>query len=66
MSFSNNAAMGGVASSLSSGLHINPVNPASYTTADPLSFMFDTGMTSKSTNFEEGSDKSNGKKPSFD
>lgn len=66
MSFSNNAAMGGVGYALRSGLHINPMNPASYTTVDSLSFMFDTGMTLKSSNFEEGNYKSNAKNASFD
>lgn len=64
--FTNNAAMGGVGYALRSNLSINPMNPASYTAVDSLSFMFDTGMTLKSSNFEEGNYKSNAKNASFD
>lgn len=64
--FANNAAMGGVGYALRSDLHINPMNPASYTAVDSLSFMFDTGMTLKSSNFQEGNYKSNAKNASFD
>lgn len=66
MIFANNAAMGGVGYALRSSLHINPMNPASYTTVDSLSFMFDTGMTLKSSNFSEGNYKSNAKNASYD
>lgn len=64
--FANNAAMGGVGYALRSDLHVNPMNPASYTAVDSLSFMFDTGMTLKSSNFQEGNYKSNAKNASFD
>ena len=64
--FANNAAMGGVGYALRTDQHINPMNPASYTAVDSLSFMFDTGMTLKSSNFQEGNYKSNAKNGSFD
>ena len=64
--FANNAAIGGVGYALRTDQHINPMNPASYTAVDSLSFMFDTGMTLKSSNFQEGNYKSNAKNGSFD
>lgn len=64
--FANNAAMGGVGYALRTSEHINPMNPASYTAVDSLSFMFDAGMSLKSSNFQEGKYKSNAKNSSFD
>lgn len=64
--FTNNAAMGGVGYALRTNEHINPMNPASYTAVDSLSFMFDVGMTLKSSNYKEGTYKSNAKNSSFD
>lgn len=64
--FTNNAAMGGVGYALRTNEHINPMNPASYTSVDSLSFMFDIGMTLKSSNFKEGAYKSNATNSSFD
>ena len=39
--------------------HINAMNPASYTAVDSLSFIFDAGMSLKSSNFQEGKYKAN-------
>lgn len=64
--FANNAAMGGIGYAFCSSEHINPMNPASYTSVDSLSFMFDVGMSLKSSNFEEGGIKSNAKNSTFD
>ena len=64
--FANNAAMGGIGYAFRSSEHINPMNPASYTSVDSLSFMFDVGMSLKSSNFEEGGIKSNAKNSTFD
>ena len=64
--FANNAAMGRVGYALRTSEHINPMNPASYTAVDSLSFMFDVGMSLKSSNFQEGKYKSNAKNSSFD
>lgn len=66
MVFTNNAAMGGVGYALRTSEHINPMNPASYTSVDSLSFMFDVGMTLKSSNYQEAGVKSNAKNSSFD
>lgn len=65
-SFTNNAAMGGVGYALRTNEHINAMNPASYTAVDSLSFIFDAGMSLKSSNFQEGQYKSNAKNASFD
>ncbi|MDY3266278.1 MAG: hypothetical protein SOX26_01860 [Phocaeicola sp.] len=64
--FAGNAAMGGTGYALRSNRHINPMNPASYSSVDSLSFMFDTGFSLKSSNYEEGGFKSNAKNSSFD
>ena len=65
-SFTNNAAMGGVGYALRTSEHINAMNPASYTAVDSLSFIFDAGMSLKSSNFQEGKYKANAKNSSFD
>lgn len=65
-SFTNNAAMGGVGYALRTPEHINAMNPASYTAVDSLSFIFDAGMSLKSSNFQEGKYKANAKNASFD
>ena len=64
--FTSNAAMGGVGHALRSSRHINTMNPASYTSVDSLSFMFDIGFSMKSSNYEENGIKSNARNSSFD
>lgn len=64
--FANNAAMGGIGYGLRNSKHINTMNPASYSAVDSLSFMFDLGMSLKSSNFEENGIKTNAKNSSFD
>ena len=64
--FANNAAMGGVGYALRNSGHINMLNPASFTAVDSLSFMFDVGMSLKSSNFQENGIKNNAKNSSFD
>jgi len=64
--FANSKAMGGVAYGLRDGNHINPVNPASYTAIDSLTFLFDAGLTLQNTNFSEGANRLNAKNSSFD
>ena len=64
--FTSNAAMGGVGNALRSSRHINPINPASYTSVDSLSFMFDIGFSMKSSNYEENNIRSNARNSSFD
>ena len=62
----NNAAMGGVGYALRTSWHINPMNPASYTAVDSLSFMFDAGVSLRSSNYQEKGYKTNAKNASFD
>lgn len=64
--FANNAAMGGIGYGLRNSGHINMLNPASFTTVDSLSFMFDVGMSLKSSNYQENGIKNNAKNSSFD
>ena len=66
MVFTNNAAMGGVGYALRTSEHINPMNPASYTSVDSLSFMFEVGMTLKSSNYQEEGVKSTANNYSFE
>lgn len=64
--FTNNAAMGGVGYAIRTSQHINPMNPASYTAVDSLSFMFDAGLSLRSSNYQENGYKANAKNSSFD
>lgn len=64
--FTNNAAMGGIGYGLRNNKHINTMNPASYSAVDSLSFMFDLGMSLKSSDFKENGVKTNAKNSSFD
>lgn len=64
--FTSNAAMGGTGNALRSSRHINPINPASYTSVDSLSFMFDIGFSMKSSNYEENGTRTNARNSSFD
>ena len=64
--FTNNAAMGGIGYGLRTNKHVNPMNPASYTAVDSLAFMFDAGLTLKSSNYQENGYKANAKNSSFD
>lgn len=64
--FTANAAMGGVGYALRSNSQINLMNPASFSAVDSLSFMFDVGMSLKSSNFKENGYRNNAKNASFD
>ena len=64
--FANNAAMGGIGYGLRNSKHINVMNPASYSAVDSLSFMFDLGMSLKSSNYQENGVKAKAKNSSFD
>ncbi|MDR0794802.1 MAG: hypothetical protein LBE79_01915, partial [Tannerella sp.] len=44
-SFGAGRSMGGIGYGLRSSIQINPVNPASYTSMDSLTFLFDVGAT---------------------
>ncbi len=50
--FGRSQALGGIGIGLRDGKHINYQNPASYTSQDTLSFIFDIGISSNATLFE--------------
>lgn len=65
-SFGNSKAMGGIAFGLRDGAQINPLNPASYTAIDSLTFIFEGGVSLQNMNISNGVDKLNVKNSSFD
>ena len=65
-SFGNSRAMGGVAYGLRSSYQINPVNPASYTAVDSLTFLFEGGVSMQNDNMSDGIVKLNVKNSSLD
>ena len=64
--FGNSKAMGGIAYGLRDGSQINPLNPASYTAIDSLTFLFEGGFSLQNTNMSLGETKLNAKNSSFD
>lgn len=64
--FGNSKAMGGIAIGLRDNAQINPVNPASYTAIDTLTFLFEGGVTLQNMNLSGGGVKQNAKNSSFD
>ncbi len=65
-SFGNARAMGGIAIGLRDNAQINPVNPASYTAIDSLTFLFEGGVSLQNMNVNGGGVKVNAKNSSFD
>lgn len=65
-SFGNSKAMGGIAFGLRDGAQINPLNPASYTAIDSLTFLFEGGVSLQNMNISGGGQKMNAKNSSFD
>ena len=65
-SFGNSKAMGGIAFGLRDGAQINPLNPASYTAIDSLTFIFEGGVSLQNMNISGGGVKLNAKNSSFD
>ena len=65
-SFGNSKAMGGIAFGLRDGAQINPLNPASYTAIDSLTFIFEGGVSLQNMNVNGGGVKLNAKNSSFD
>lgn len=59
-------AMGGVSIGIRDNQHINPLNPASYTAIDSLTFLFEGGVTLQNANFNDGTQRINAKNTSFD
>ncbi len=52
--FGNSKAMGGIAFGLRDGSQINPLNPASYTAIDSLTFLFEGGVSMQNANISDG------------
>ena len=65
-SFGNSKAMGGIAFGLRDGAQINPLNPASYTAIDSLTFLFEGGVSLQNMNVNGSGVKLNAKNSSFD
>ena len=59
-------AMGGTGTGLRNYNQINMMNPASYSSVDTLTFIFDMGMSLQNTNFVEGSVRRNARNTTFD
>lgn len=64
--FGNSRAMGGVGFGLRDGAQINPLNPASYTAIDSLTFLFEGGVSLQNMNVSANGVKLNAKNSSFD
>lgn len=56
-SFGAGRAMGGVGIGLRSPKQINPMNPASYSCMDSLTFIFDMGASLQSSKFSDGTNR---------
>ncbi len=65
-SFGNSKAMGGIAFGLRDGTQINPLNPASYTAIDSLTFLLEGGVSLQNMNISGSGAKLNAKNSSFD
>ena len=58
--------MNGVGLALRSGTQVNTLNPASYSSVDSLTMLFDMGLSGQITNFKEGAVKRNVSQASFE
>lgn len=58
-SFGAGRSMGGVGIGLRSSKQINPMNPASYTSMDSLTFLFDFGASAQLSWYDDGTTKQN-------
>ena len=61
-----NKGMSGVGLGYRDGKQVNILNPASYSSIDSLTFIFDVGMSGQLTNFEENGKRLNAKTANFD
>ncbi|MDD4589003.1 MAG: hypothetical protein PHG06_01055 [Parabacteroides sp.] len=60
-SFGAGRAMGGVGIGLRSPLQINPLNPASYSCMDSMTFIFDFGVAAQLSQFDDGNSRQHDK-----
>jgi len=58
-SFGAGRSMGGVGYGLRSSRQINPMNPASYSSMDSMTFLFDAGASVHSSWYDDGTNKQN-------
>ncbi len=61
-----NRAMSGLSYGMRNGTELNSKNPASYSSIDSLSFLFDAGFTLQNANLESNGRKINARNTSFD
>ena len=61
-----NKGMSGVGLAFRRGNEVNPLNPASYSSVDSLSMIFDAGLSGQITNYSENGNKMNAKGGGFD
>ena len=65
-SLGTNRQMGGLGYALRSHRFVNLKNPASFSTADTLTMLFEAGFSMQNVNFKEGNKRINAKNASFD
>ena len=61
-----NRGMNGLGLAFREHNQVNQLNPASYSSIDSLSFIFDVGISGQLTNFKEGNKKVNARNADFD
>ena len=61
-----NRGMNGVGIGFREHNQVNPLNPASYSSIDSLTFIFDAGLSGQITNLKEGTKKVNAKNADFE
>ena len=61
-----NKGMGGVGFGFRKGNEVNPMNPASYSSIDSLTFIFDAGLSGQMTKYREYQEKVTAKSGGFD
>ena len=61
-----NRGMNGLGVAYRDGKQLNFINPASYSSVDSLTFIFDVGMSGQITNFEENGKKINANNANFE
>ena len=61
-----NKGMNGVGLAMRRGNEVNPMNPASYSSVDSLTMLFDAGFSGQITHYNENGVKASGKSGGFD
>ena len=61
-----NKGMGGVGYGFRKGTEVNPMNPASYSSIDSLTFIFDAGLSGQTTHYREKLEKLDARSGGFD